>query len=79
MKLVRTIPGDLAWAPLWVFYCQPCGHADTRQYQPAGLELAQRIVDARHDVTSRSASLAVTSRRRETARAGLLEIFSETG
>jgi hypothetical protein len=33
---VRTIPGDLAWAPLWVFYCQPCGHADTRQYQPAG-------------------------------------------
>jgi hypothetical protein len=36
MKLVRTIPGDLAWAPLWVFYCQPCGHADTREYQPAG-------------------------------------------
>jgi hypothetical protein len=33
---VRTIPGDLAWAPVWVFYCQPCGHADTRQYQPAG-------------------------------------------
>ena len=36
MKLVRTIPGDLAWGPVWVFYCQPCGHADTRQYQPAG-------------------------------------------
>ena len=32
MKQVRTIPAvGAAWPSLAVFYCEPCGHADTQE------------------------------------------------